>query len=172
LERASQDEANDVSDRLVFAKVSGAFTHMSKQGPPFIALGDRVIGAIREHCFQEAGELANGFGPFEQIFGSDLAEIRKAVAQLTRESVSETRAQSGSILRVNLILFATAAVLGLSSFSARGYGLHRAFSRLIEGTRQVEQGQLTIELPVTSRDEIGQLTRAFNHMIRELSSII
>jgi adenylate cyclase len=43
-----------------------------------------------------------------------------------------------------------------------------AFRRLLEGTRSVEAGELAVELPVTSRDEVGQLTEAFNRMIVEL----
>jgi adenylate cyclase len=40
--------------------------------------------------------------------------------------------------------------------------------RLIQGTRQVQDGQGYEILPVTSNDEIGKLTVAFNHMVEDL----
>ena len=41
---------------------------------------------------------------------------------------------------------------------------------LVEGTRQVAAGDLTRRIPVTSRDEIGELTRSFNEMAWALAS--
>jgi class 3 adenylate cyclase len=40
--------------------------------------------------------------------------------------------------------------------------------RLIQGTRQVQDGHGYEMLPVTSNDEIGKLTVAFNHMVEDL----
>ncbi len=40
--------------------------------------------------------------------------------------------------------------------------------RLLAGTTAVEQGALDTVVPVTSRDEIGRLTQAFNNMVGEL----
>jgi len=40
--------------------------------------------------------------------------------------------------------------------------------RLIEGAQQVQDGQSYEILPVTSNDEIGKLTVAFNHMVEDL----
>jgi adenylate cyclase len=71
-------------------------------------------------------------------------------------------------LWLNGVLFVIAAVVGLASVALLTRRLSHAFRRLLEGTRSVEAGQLGVELAVTSRDEIGQLTEAFNRMIGEL----
>jgi nitrogen fixation/metabolism regulation signal transduction histidine kinase len=42
--------------------------------------------------------------------------------------------------------------------------------RLIEGTRQVQDGHDYKLLPVTSNDEIGKLTIAFNRMVEDLQA--
>jgi adenylate cyclase len=44
----------------------------------------------------------------------------------------------------------------------------RPVRRLLEGTRAIEAGHLDQILQVTSRDEIGALTGAFNRMVEEL----
>ncbi len=66
------------------------------------------------------------------------------------------------------MLFVVAAIFGLALFALLAQRLQQALMRLLEGTRSVEAGQLLVELPVTSRDEIGQLTTGFNRMIGEL----
>ncbi len=45
----------------------------------------------------------------------------------------------------------------------------RPLSRLTEGLGQVAQGNLRLEVPVTTRDEIGLLTQSFNEMVVGLS---
>jgi adenylate cyclase len=47
-------------------------------------------------------------------------------------------------------------------------GMTRPVRRLLEGTRAVEAGHLDQTLPVTSKDEIGHLTTAFNRMVEQL----
>lgn len=41
-------------------------------------------------------------------------------------------------------------------------------SLLVQGTRQVGRGNLDVDIPITSHDEIGQLSRAFNTMSGDL----
>ena len=45
-------------------------------------------------------------------------------------------------------------------------------SALTEGTRQVAAGDYTQKLEVTGRDEIGTLTKNFNHMARVLQLLL
>ena len=47
-------------------------------------------------------------------------------------------------------------------------GMSRPVRRLLEGTRAVEAGRLDETLAVTSQDEIGHLTTAFNRMVEQL----
>ena len=49
-----------------------------------------------------------------------------------------------------------------------GSGITRPVHQLLEGTREVEAGRFEKSIPVTTRDEIGQLSVAFNRMIERL----
>ena len=53
-------------------------------------------------------------------------------------------------------------------FAAGERGHDAPVRRLLEGTRAVEEGNLGGTLSATSRDEIGQLTSAFNRMVEQL----
>jgi adenylate cyclase len=65
-------------------------------------------------------------------------------------------------------LFCVAALFGFSLFSVLTHRLDGALQHLLHATRAIEAGQLSIELRVTSRDEIGQLAQSFNRMVIEL----
>ena len=40
--------------------------------------------------------------------------------------------------------------------------------KLVKGTRKIAQGDLEVEIPVKTKDEIGQLAISFNHMVEDL----
>ena len=61
-----------------------------------------------------------------------------------------------------------AGALGLLFAAGFARSLTRPVHRLLVGTRAVQSGQLDTLVPVTSRDEIGMLTGAFNGMVAEL----
>jgi len=63
---------------------------------------------------------------------------------------------------------ALAAVLGLMFALFVSTGITRPVRRLLDGTRAVEAGRLDASIDVTTRDEIGQLTTAFNSMVEQL----
>ena len=168
LRRAMVDEANDVSDRLLLAEISGALEGMAKRGPEFLALGEKVLDEIRRGRGADARRDLEGFSAWYEVFGPDLAALRKKITHLSEMSLAETEDQSNGIIRLNGILFVVAALVGLGVFGLFGYELFRAFHLLIEGARKVAGGELTVQLPVTSHDELGQLTEAFNRMAAEL----
>jgi adenylate cyclase len=59
-------------------------------------------------------------------------------------------------------------MLGITIAAAVTLGLVRPVRRLLDGTAAVEGGALDTVIPITSRDEIGRLTRSFNSMVGEL----
>lgn len=162
------DPRNDVSDRIALAEMKGSFEFIQQRLEPFIRAGGEVLGAIESGQLQRANIALGNFGPFNDVFGKDLASARKALESLTLSSVSETREHQSRILWLNGILFAFATVVGLGFFLILTHRLQRSLALLLAGTKQVETGSLDVALLVTSRDEIGRLTSAFNSMIGQL----
>ena len=79
-------------------------------------------------------------------------------------------AQQARILRLNIILFAFAVIIGLGLSAMGAKRLVRALWRVVDGAKAIEAGNLQVTVPVTSKDEIGQLAQAFNRMAEELRS--
>jgi two-component system NtrC family sensor kinase len=59
-------------------------------------------------------------------------------------------------------------IMALGSGLFLYYALHRPVHRLMEGTRQIAQGNLEYHIPALSHDELSQLARAFNAMTQSL----
>jgi len=170
LDRALLDLRTDADDRLVLARVQRSLVYLKRLQAPFFALGEEVVSALEAGRANEARAFAPRFKDFEQAWGPDTAALRDELASLARTSTESTLAQETKILRLNLLLFAIAVVLGLGLSAMGARRLVRALWRLLEGVKAIEAGDLAVTLPVTSRDEIGQLAQAFNSMAGQLRS--
>ena len=73
-------------------------------------------------------------------------------------------------VRIGLTLLGLALALGALTAALFTVNLVRPLRRLLRGTLLVQQGALDTEVPVTSRDEVGELTASFNSMVKELRS--
>jgi adenylate cyclase len=94
--------------------------------------------------------------------------ILRGVERFVGDSLLSVKRQHETAYKVNVVLTATAALLGLLFAGWVTRRLVAAARNLLAGTRAVENGDLSFELKVMSRDELGALTEAFNRMIHEL----
>ena len=170
LDQALADPRTDPADRLVLARVQRSLVFLNRLQAPYFALGEEMVRALDAGRIKEARALAPRFKPFEQAWGPDMGALRGELAGLTKTSTESTYAQEARVLRLNFVLFAIAAVLGIGVSAVGASRLVRTLWRLVEGAKAIEAGDLTITLPVTSRDEIGQLSQAFNSMAGQLRS--
>jgi adenylate cyclase len=170
LDQALADPRTDPADRLVLARVQRSLVFLKRLQGPYFALGEELVRAVDAGRTKEARALSPRFKPFEQAWGPDMGALRGELAGLTKTSTESTYAQEARVLRLNFVLFAIAVVLGVGVSAVAAKRLVRTLWRLVEGARAIEAGDLTITLPVTSRDEIGQLSEAFNSMAGQLRS--
>ena len=101
-------------------------------------------------------------------FNAKIDSIRTdMLAQVRADAVVTMRHQRQAIF-VSAIVTALAAILGLTVSVLVSTGITRPVRRLLDGTRAVEAGHLDGSISITTRDEIGQLTGAFNRMVDQL----
>ena len=104
-------------------------------------------------------------------------ELRRKVRAVTGEIATFVE-QGGTIveanqalaLRANMALIAVAGMAGLLLVYLVAGGLTAPIGRLRAGAHEVQSGKLDGEAPVTSVDEIGDVTHAFNHTVEGLRS--
>ena len=101
---------------------------------------------------------------YEKRLDSTRTEVYRAV---TAAAESAQRLERRVVIAV-VAITCFAGALGLLFAAGFARSLTRPVHRLLAGTRAVQSGQLDTLVPVTSRDEIGILTGAFNAMVAEL----
>ena len=101
-------------------------------------------------------------------FNNKIEGIRTdMLAQVASAAAKVMSAQQRAII-ISGVVTAIAAILGFVFAMLVGSGITRPVMRLLEGTREVEAARLDGTIAITTQDEIGQLSAAFNRMIETL----
>jgi class 3 adenylate cyclase len=115
--------------------------------------------------------VADGLDRIDELrdeLDRQLDAVRTDMIDLLRADSAATARKQHTVMVIAIVLTALAAALGLVFSIIVSTGLTRPVRRLLEGARAVEAGQLDQTLAVTSQDEIGHLTVAFNRMVEQL----
>lgn len=90
------------------------------------------------------------------------------IAHFTQNAALKAEEHERQALIINIVLAAVSGVLALLLSGLVIRGMLQPLRRLMDGTSQVESGNLSGEIVAGARDEIGDLTRSFNNMVLEL----
>jgi signal transduction histidine kinase len=122
---------------------------------------DMMAGETGWKAYYYMGDKAAAYAPIPAISWS------VAVTSPIEEFKKEAKAIRAKVIQVVVfvLLLSGLAVIILS------YQILRPVKRLVEATERVADGDLNQEIPVKSGDELGNLTRSFNRMIRRLKEI-
>jgi class 3 adenylate cyclase len=144
---------------------------------------DTAVNDLRRRLDEEIGQLLpqldgqnftevlNGLGRVDSLydeFNQKMDLIRADMLGQVHESASTVIRNQQRAIWISAIVTAIAAALGFMFAMLVGSGITRPVYQLLEGTREVEAGRFDKSIPVTTRDEIGQLSIAFNGMIERL----
>ncbi len=136
----------------------------------------RYLNAEIEHLLRaidtgNKDEINDGLARVDSLrneLNSRLDSVRADMLVVLRsESDIAARKQYQATL-IAALTTALAAILGFVFSALVSDGVTRPVRRLLEGARAVEAGRLDETIAVSSEDEIGHLTVAFNRMVEQL----
>jgi adenylate cyclase len=168
LEQIVRDPRARVERRLAMADIRGRFGYMKRALPNFIEVGRRMSEALAAGRADEARQIAAEFAAYRSLFGDDLTAVRDELAALTAAAAGEAHRLDRGLMILETVMLGLASLIGLGVSLIVSNRMMAGLARLIEGTRRIEDGRGYEVLPVTSNDEIGKLTSAFNHMVEDL----
>jgi signal transduction histidine kinase len=147
-------------------------------GPRVVVIGGRRLGAPflealhhQARLFGKDGTLLHGKKDFGGRWPKRVIELGDGVARVEIAVPDDELART-----LSNISLATGALLlsGVSLSLLLSFVLARRTSRGVEevadAARLVAKGQLDVEVPVHSKDEVGQLAATFNQMLADLST--
>jgi class 3 adenylate cyclase len=155
-------------DRLTLAALQPALSTLEREHQQF---HDHVLRVLREWeqgNVDRAEMLEEILVREKEDIDREAERIQADVDRLVLDAAVRVEAHERRVLRLNWILTLGAILIGLSAAAILTRGLVRPVQTLVEGARQVETGNLDARIEVRSRDEIGRLAEAFNHMVAEL----
>src|SRR6478672_10824697 len=129
---------------------------------------DRLIGQLEARDFAEVQRSLGRVDALRAEFSQKIDQIRADMLAQVYASAATVMADQQRAIWVAVIVTAIAAILGLLFAGLVSTGITRPVRLLLEGTREVEAGQLDRSINVITRDEIGQLSAAFNRMVDQL----
>jgi adenylate cyclase len=114
----------------------------------------------------DAAEWGRLYDVAVPVMLADRKRIGAVHVGISREGVN--RAVSRTRITI-AVISAAAILLGLlGSFVLTGF-ITRPIDRLMAGVREIQKGDgYAVQLPITTTDEVGHLTRAFNEMVKSL----
>jgi class 3 adenylate cyclase len=134
-------------------------------------LGDesaRLLRLLEAQNFAEARQSMERVDALRDEFTQKIDAIRTdMLKQVYASSAVVIRNQRQAIM-ISAVVTALAALIGLGFALIVASGITRPVRQLLEGTREVEAGRLDCSISVSTADEIGQLSAAFNRMVERL----
>ena len=168
-EAGSKDARNDLVDRLEMARMVGEIDSLKSEVDRFSEAASLPVELMIQAKYAEAQKAIGNLQNYEYL-DPIITSVRKKSNQLALDSLRETRANIFSIIWTNAVLFLSASLLGLFVFLLITGRLQTAFRRLTSAFHETADGKYSDPLPITSGDEIGELTSSFNTMVDQLKS--
>jgi HAMP domain-containing protein len=163
------DDTSTESDNAKLGRIDDRIEHVS--GDLRRYLDDeykRLLPLLESGNFSEARASLIRSDTLRDEFNRKIDEIRSDMLGQVRADAKITMRDQNTAIVISVILTVLASVAGLLFSLFVSTGITRPVRRLLEGTRAVEAGRLDASIDVTTRDEIGQLTTAFNNMVEQL----
>jgi class 3 adenylate cyclase len=158
----------DFGDELALGRLDAQYGEIFLQRQVYDERLDELEAALRSG---NRAAVAEALGPLDEIrdeIGERLEQARRGTLELAGNAVEYTRKSQRQVIVLSFIALGAAILAGLLLAWRYANRLVRSVAALLSATEAVEQGRYDTELPVTSGDEVGRLSRAFNHMVAEL----
>ena len=163
------DDPSTPSDNAALARIDDRIENATQETRK--QLGEETAQLLRE---LEAKDYAAARQSMERVdvlrdeFTLKIDAIRAdMLKQVYASSAVVTRNQRQAML-ISIAVTALAATIGLGFALVVSSGITRPVRQLLEGARHIEAGHLDRPISVSTADEIGQLSLAFNRMVERL----
>ncbi len=128
----------------------------------------QVLEALKAENFTAARSVLLEADALRGEFNQKMETIRADMLKQVFASAATVIGNQRQTVLISIVVTGLAALLGfVVAFLVSG-GITRPVLLLLAGAREVEAGRLDGSIAVTTRDEIGQLSAAFNRMVEQL----
>lgn len=162
------DDKLDFDDNVALARLDTRIEFIQDSRARYEEVFSHMLTAAEAGDHAEADRQLRTLDRLRDQFDDRIDVARNDMRKISGGAILGTRHYQQQVIEIGLVLLLIAGALGITVAAAVTNGMVRPVRRLLAGASAVEKGALDTVVPVTSRDEIGRLTQAFNAMVGEL----
>jgi class 3 adenylate cyclase len=129
-----------------------------------------VLDMQRAGQHDKANEQLNLLNDLQGTVQNQRESVNSKMAAWSGSAAKATEQRERRVFWLTIAATTSTVLLGLAVAALITNRLSRPVRSLASAMRDVQQGNLNIELPVSSHDEVGRLTDSFNFFVKELRS--
>ena len=165
--RAIEDRVT-FGDEMLLSRLDTRLEFLQRYDATYEKVRGQIESALANHDEIQFRSTLAALDQARDTLNAESEAVRREMLKLLDQAMREAITEQNRSVRYGIILLAAALTIGFVAAAAMTANLVRRLRRLLKGAIAVQGGSLETELPVTSHDEIGDLTAAFNAMVREL----
>ncbi len=129
-----------------------------------------VLDMQRVGKHDQANQQLNLLNDLQRTVQNQRESVNLKMAAWSHSAAKATEQRERTVFWLTIAATTSTVLLGMAVAALITNRLSRPVRSLAVAMRDVQQGNLNIQLPVGSTDEVGRLTDAFNFFVRELRS--
>src|ERR1051325_3838051 len=165
--RAIEDRVS-FGDEMLLSRLDTRLEFLQRYDATYDKVRGQIESALANHDETQFRSTLAALDQPRDTLNAESEAVRREMLKLLDQAMRDTISEQNRSVCYGIILLAAALTIGFVAARAMTAHLVRRLRRLLKGAIAVQGGSLDSELPVTSHDEIGDLTAAFNAMVREL----
>jgi adenylate cyclase len=146
-------------------------TLLDKIEPAYQIINNRqreVLDMQRAGQHDQANQQLNLLNDLQRTVQNQRESMNSKMAAWSHSATKATEQRERTVFWLTIAATTSTVLLGMTVAALITNRLSRPVRSLAIAMRDVQQGNLNIELPVASTDEVGRLTDAFNFFVKEL----
>src|SRR4030095_3681350 len=148
-------------------------TLLDQIAPAYQIINNRqreVLDMQRAGEHEKANQQLNLLNDLQRTVQNQRESVNSKMAAWSHSATKATEQRERRVFWLTIAATTSTVLLGLAGAALITNRLSRPVRSLASAMRDVQGGNLNIELPVSSTDEVGRLTDSFNFFVQELRS--
>jgi methyl-accepting chemotaxis protein len=160
--------------RQEFENVEARFDKISKQHGNYAHHVQQAFALIHQGKLHEAEQLAEKAEAEEKTLDHELEQLLRQIEAFTDAATQKAEGDERSAFTGMVSMTVGALIIGLVMGFFISRGITKPINEAVDGLKDIAQGEgdLTMRLAVSGKDEVGDLARWFNVFIEKLQGIM
>jgi class 3 adenylate cyclase/HAMP domain-containing protein len=163
------EDVGDTEEAVLLARLDERLAQLTELAGPYERMIAQMVASLDAGDEAKFNGLRDPYFAARNVINEKFSAAQGDTISLIQHSASTALAGESSMWRLDLGLLALALLVAVPLAGVVTVGVVRPVRRLLVATRAVAAGELDLPpTPVTSRDEIGELTAGFNQMVQDI----